>query len=386
MMSSHTLVRVQTHRYTGRVTTLPAALTPIHKKIMSGERLSFADGVALFHAPLLDVGALAQQVCRQRHGLRVSYIINRHLNPTNICRLRCPLCAFSRSVGDDGAYALTVDAVLAAAEAYRAQHPSEFHIVGGLHPDWPFSYATDLLSRLRAQFPDVTLKAFTAVEIDHWAAVGGMPVATCLRALQASGLDGLTGGGAEIFAPRVREIICPGKIDAARWLAIHGAAHGLGLSSTATMLYGHVETVEERVDHLLQLRTQQDASGGFVAFVPLAYHPAHTRLGGSGPTGRDHLHTMAVSRLLLDNIPHIKAYWVMLGLKMAQVALAFGANDIDGTVMEERICHMAGGASPQGVSEEQIRQLIEAMGLQPVRRDSRHRPCAQAKRDMTCRD
>lgn len=353
---------------------LPAELHSIATKLERGERLSVEDGVTLYRAPhLLPVGALAQRSREARHGRQVSYIVNRHLNPTNICHLRCPLCAFSRSPGESGAYCLSIEEVWAAAEAYREHHPAEFHIVGGLHRDLPFTYACDLLAGLRASFPGVALKAFTAAEIDHWAQVAGISVEDCLRALMQAGLDGLTGGGAEIFAPRVRALICPQKISSERWLQIHGLAHALGLPTTATMLYGHVETVEERVQHLLTLREQQDRSGGFVAFVPLAYHPEHTALGGQPTTGRDDLQTIAVSRLFLDNIPHIKAYWIMLGMKIAQLAIAFGANDLDGTVMEERICHMAGGNSPQALSETQLRDLITAGGGEPVRRDSRHR-------------
>lgn len=354
--------------------SLSAKISPIADKVTRGERLTAEDGAALFCSrDLLQVGRLAGQMRERLHGPRVSYIINRHLNPTNICSLRCPLCAFSRSPGEDGAYCLSVPEVVEQAEAYREHHPAEFHITGGLHPDLPFSYARDLLAALHAAFPEVALKAFTAVEIDHWAAAGGMSIEDCLRALMSAGLSGLTGGGAEIFAPRVRQIISPKKVSAERWLEIHGIAHGLGLPTTATMLYGHVETAEERVAHLLALREQQDRTGGFTAFVPLAYHPAHTALGGRPTTGRDDLLTMAVSRLLLDTIPNIKAYWVMLGVKIAQLAITFGANDLDGTVMEERICHMAGGTSPQALSEDELRRLIAAVGGQPVRRDSRHR-------------
>lgn len=349
-------------------------LQPIADKVSRGERLTAEDGAALFRSrDLLQVGRLAGEARERMHGRRVSYIVNRHLNPTNICSLRCPLCAFSRSPGEEGAYCLSVAEVAAAAEAYREHRPAEFHITGGLHPDLPFSYAIELLAELRARFPEVALKAFTAVEIDHWAAAGGMSVEDCLRTLISAGLSGLTGGGAEIFAPRVRDLICPQKVSGERWLEIHGIAHGLGLPTTATMLYGHVETVEERVAHLLALRAQQDRTGGFTAFVPLAYHPAHTALGGRPTSGRDDLLTVSVSRLLLDNIPHIKAYWVMLGVKIAQLAIPFGANDLDGTVMEERICHMAGGTSPQALSEDDLRRLITAAGGEPVRRDSRHR-------------
>lgn len=353
---------------------LAPELEAIAQKIDRHERLSAEDGILLFRTPhLLQAGLLAQRVRERLHGRAISYIINRHLNPTNICRLRCPLCAFSRSNGDEGAYVLTVEEVVAAAEAYREQNPSEFHIVGGLHPDLPFSYALELLDSLRARFPDISLKAFTAVEIDHWAQRAGIDARDCLRILHKAGLDGLTGGGAEIFAPRVRSIICPDKISAERWLTIHDEAHHLGIPTTATMLYGHIETIEERVDHLLRLREQQDRSGGFLAFIPLAYHPANTALGGEETTARDDLLTVATSRLLLDNIPHIKAYWVMLGVKITQLAIAFGANDVDGTVMEERICHMAGGTSPQALSEERLKELIAAGGGEAVRRDSQHR-------------
>lgn len=356
------------------VSTFAPELQPIAEKLQHGERLSAEDGLTLFTSPhLTQVGQLAQRERERRHGARISYIVNRHLNPTNICLLRCPMCAFSRSAGEQGAYCLSVAEVFDAAEAYRSHAPAEFHIVGGLHPELPFQYALDLLAGLRARFPAVALKAFTAVEIEHWAQMAGIEIADCLRALQQAGLAGLTGGGAEIFAPRVRQLICPKKLSAERWLEIHGIAHALGLPTTATMLYGHVETPEERVAHLLALRAQQEQSGGFLAFIPLAYHPAHTQLGGCETTGRDDLLTIAVARLLLDNIPHIKAYWVMLGVKIAQLAIAFGANDLDGTVMEERICHMAGGNSPQALSEATLRRLIVDAGGEPVRRDSHHR-------------
>lgn len=357
------------------VISLAVELQPIAEKIFRGERLSAEDGISLYRSrDPLQVGWLAGNVRQRLHGQHVSYIVNRHLNPTNICALRCPLCAFSRTDGEEGAYCLSIADVLEAAEAYRDHSPSEFHIVGGLHPELPFAYARDLLAALHERFPNVSLKAFTAVEIDHWAQVGGMSIETCLRELMAAGLHGLTGGGAEIFSPRVREIICPKKVSGERWLEIHGIAHRLGLPTTATMLYGHIETPEERVAHLLSLREQQDRTGGFVAFVPLAYHPEHTALGGRPTTGHDDLLTIAVSRLLLDNIPNIKAYWVMLGLKITQLAIPFGANDVDGTVMEERICHMAGGNTPQALSEDELRRLITAVGGEPVRRDTRHHP------------
>ncbi|MHB9025743.1 MAG: aminofutalosine synthase MqnE [Armatimonadota bacterium] len=359
-------------------------LQPIAGKVLRGERLTAEDGLILYRSPhLLQVGRLAQHVRRQRHGERVTYVLNCHLNPTNICRLRCPLCAFSRADGEPGAYCLSVPDVLAVAEGSRSQGPDEFHIVGGINDDLPFQYALDLLSGLRARFPGVALKAFTAVEIEQWARVAGLSIEDCLRALRDAGLDSLPGGGAEIFAERVRRQICPQKISGARWLEIHGIAHALGIPTTATMLYGHVETMEERVEHLLALREQQDRTGGFLAFIPLAYHPGNTGIGGRETTGRDDLQTIAVARLLLDNISNIKAYWVMLGVKIAQLALPFGANDLDGTVMEEKICHMAGGESPRGLAEEALRQIIRDAGGVPARRDSRHR--VQSEASDACR-
>jgi aminodeoxyfutalosine synthase len=354
--------------------TLSPPLQTIADKLDAHECLTHADGLLLWQAPLLEVGWLANREKERRHGRRVTYIINRHLNPTNVCTLRCPLCAFSRGAGEPEAFTRTVDELLQMAEAYRSPDLAEFHIVGGLNPDLPFAYACELLSRLRAAFPGVALKAFTAVEIAHWAQGGGMSTAACLARLTDAGLSGLTGGGAEIFAPRVRARICPGKLSGEAWLALHGEAHALGLPTTATMLYGHIETPDERVAHLLALRAQQARSGGFLAFISLAYHPGNTALGGLPTTGQDDMRTLAIARLLLDNIPHIKAYWVMLGVKMAQVALAFGANDVDGTVQEERICHMAGGQTPQGLPEAALRALIAAAGGEPLRRDSWHRP------------
>jgi aminodeoxyfutalosine synthase len=332
-------------------------------------RYSYDEGVALFRAPLLDVGKLAAAEQARRTGDRITYIRNRHLNPTNLCVLRCPMCAFSRGEGEEGAYCLSVAEALAAADD-GGEPPDELHITAGLHPSLPFTYALELLAALRTRFPNTALKAFTAVEIDHWARGAGISIDDCLRALKDAGLHGLTGGGAEILVPRVRALICPGKVSSARWLEIHGAAHALGLPTTATMLYGHVETVEERVAHLLALREQQDKTGGFTAFVPLAYQPARTVLGGCGTTGRDDLQTIAVARLLLDNIPHIKAYWPMLGVKTAQLALAFGADDLDGTVVAEKIAHAAGAPTPPGLGEPDLRRLIIEAGFRPVRRDA----------------
>jgi aminodeoxyfutalosine synthase len=368
------------------VPTHDPALTAVAEKLASGARLDAADGLALLQSrDLLAVGMLAAHERERRHGRQVSYIVNRHLNPTNVCALRCPLCAFSRDAADPDAYCWSVAEVLAHAEA-AGDPPDEFHIVGGLHPDLPFAYALDLLAALRARYPHVALKAFTAVEIDHWAGVAHCTIEDCLRALTAAGLDGLTGGGAEIFAPRVRALIAPRKVSADRWLEVHGIAHGLGLPTTATMLYGHVETLEERVDHLLRLRAQQDRTGGFLACIPLAYQPAHTALGGQGTTGRDDVQTIAVARLLLDNIPNIKAYWPMLGAKTAQAAIAFGANDVDGTVVDERIGHSAGVTTPRGLTEAALRRLIFDGGGEPVRRNSRHQPLAEGATRNECPD
>jgi aminodeoxyfutalosine synthase len=347
-------------------------LSDLAAKLERGERLSADDGVFLYRdADLLALGALANRVREARHGRRATFVRNLHLNYTNVCTLRCDFCGYSRPDGAPGAFTMALDEAFARAEAAARTGIREIHIVGGLHPGLPFNYYTDLLRGLRRRCPGVHLKAFTAVEIDHLAALSGRPVEAVLADLRAAGLDSLPGGGAEIFAERVRRELCPKKPGADRWLAVHRAAHRLGIPSTATMLYGHVETPEERVDHLLRLRALQDETGGFTAFVPLAYQPGPDRVGGvEGPTAQDDLRAIAVARLLLDNVSHIKAYWVMLGLRLAPVALHFGADDLDGTIEEEKIAHMAGAGSPSGVTAEELSRLIREAGREPVERDA----------------
>jgi aminodeoxyfutalosine synthase len=354
-----------------------AGLSDIADQVARGERLSREDGLRLMTSPhLAALGALANLVRERRHGNRAYYIVNRHINYTNICVNRCRFCAFSRSEGEPGAYLLSVEECLAKAESFRGGEVSEFHIVGGLHPTLGLDYYTDLLSTLRARFPGVHLQAFTAVEVAHISRVARISVRACLERLREAGLGSLPGGGAEVFAARVREQLCPQKLPGSEWLEVMRAAHSLGIRSNCTLLYGHIERPEEVVDHLLALRELQDDTGGFLAFIPLAFHPAHTALAGavSGPTAWDDLRLIAVSRLLLDNLPHVKVFWIMVGLKVAQIALSFGADDVDGTVAEERITHAAGAETPESLTIQELHRLIAGAGREPVERDTLYQP------------
>lgn len=349
-------------------------LAAIEEKVLSGVRLTAEDALALFQCrDLFFLGRLASEVTRRRHGDRAFFIRNQHINPTNVCVHRCTFCSYRKGKFDAEAYTLSLEEVEAKARAF-AHEIQELHIVGGLHPDLPFSYYEDLLRRLRAALPHVHLKAFTAVEIDFFSKIARLPVRDVLLRLKAAGLDSLPGGGAEIFAPAVRERICGEKIDGQRWLEIMEIAHGLGIRSNATMLYGHLESLEDRVDHLLRIRELQDRTGGFMAFIPLAFHPEGNRLPVHHfTTALDDLRTIAVSRLVLDNVEHIKAYWVMLGERLAQVALHFGADDIDGTVVEERIYHAAGSPSEPQLEVRALVRMIRAAGKVPVERDTFYR-------------
>ena len=329
------------------------------KKVETGERLSAADGEFLFspQADLHEVGKLADLVRRRKNGDAAYYNLNLHINPTNVCVYRCPLCAYSRDEGDPRAFTMDEDEVLERARVAEAAGCSELHLVGGAHPRKTFDWHLGVIRGLHAAFPRLHLKAWTAVEIDHFSQTSGRPVRAILADLIAAGLGSLPGGGAEIFDAGVRAQICPGKADAHRWLDVHRTAHELGLRSNASMLYGHVESAEQRVDHLLRLRDLQDAGGGFQAFVPLAFHPANTALSHlRRASALEDLRVTAVSRLLLDNFDHIKAYWISLGVGTAQTALAYGADDLDGTVCRERIHHDAGATSPEGLSVEQLRR------------------------------
>ncbi len=348
----------------------------IKDKITSNKRLSRQEAVYLFNSnDIFSIGKIANEVSERKNGKRAYFIANRHINPTNICVNRCKFCAFSRSKGEDGAYELTIEEIIEKIkDGHRSQfigHDfSEIHIVGGLHPDWPFEYYLNMLSAIKKEFPAIVIKAFTAVEIEHLSKISNLSIEDTLIALKDRGLDLMPGGGAEIFAEDVRNKLCPEKISGDRWLQIHETAHKVGIRTNATMLYGHVESIEDRVDHLFKLRELQDRTGGFQAFIPLPYHPKNTEIGGFYSSGIDDLKTIAVSRLVLDNFDHIKAYWIMLGEKISQVALLFGADDIDGTIIEERITHSAGALSEEGMSREDLIYLIKRAGKIPVQRDA----------------
>lgn len=344
-------------------------------KVHAGTPLSLADGLALYqHPSLMEVGSLANVVRERHHASRTYFNRNLHINPTNVCTAACKLCSFSRRDADaPGAFALTVEE---AVDKLRARldagdKVTEVHIVGGLHDGLPFDYFTRLLSGLKTLAPSIAIKAFSAVEIFFFHRCYGMPIEEILLRLRAAGLDSLPGGGAEILSVRVRKAICPNKCDADEWLEVHRTAHQLGMKSNCTMLFGTVETLVERVEHLLRLRALQAETGGFLAFIPLPFHPENNALGDRpAPTAAEILRTCAVARLMLDNVPHIKAYWVSLGLATAQMALWFGADDFDGTVSEEKIYHQAGALSPQSLSPEAIAALVRAAGRSPVERDT----------------
>ncbi|MCX7013724.1 MAG: aminofutalosine synthase MqnE [Candidatus Sumerlaeota bacterium] len=348
------------------------ALAPIRDKVLAGERLLHAEGLVLSQTPdLFGLGALANHVRERRNGDKAFFNINRHINYSNVCVAGCEFCAFSRRPGEDGGWTHTLDEIFRKAAEECPPGCAELHVVGGLHPDLPFQYYLDMLAGLRARFPHLHLKAFSAVEIDHLARLSGLGVRDTIRRLKESGLGSLPGGGAEIFSEPLRQRICGHKADARAWLEVHRIAHEEELKSNATMLYGHLESWDERIDHLERLRALQDQTGGFQAFIPLPFQTENLRIQGlKGPSGLTDLRVMAVSRLLLDNFPHIKAYWVMLGLKTAQVALWFGADDLDGTVVEEAIGHMAGASTPQALTLADLERLIVEAGRRPVLRDT----------------
>ena len=360
---------------TWQLTIEDKRLVPVAEKVQAGGRLTFEDGLALYRThDLLALGWLANSVRERLHGNVCYYNINRHINPTNVCVAHCRLCAFGRDPNVPGAYTMALEEVFRTAASGSTEAVTEFHIVGGLHPDLTFDYYLDLIRGLKQRFPQVHLKAFTMVEIGYFAKITKLPAREVLLKLKQAGLDSLPGGGAEIFHPRVRKVICDHKTSGQLWLQIARTAHELGLHSNATMLYGHIETEEERVDHLLKLRALQDETRGFVCFIPLAFHPENTALSHlPKPTGFLDLKNIAASRLLLDNFPHIKAYWIMLTPRIAQVALRFGADDIDGTVVEEKIYHDAGATTAQGLRRSELLRLIREAGREPVERDTLYR-------------
>src|SRR5487761_669464 len=363
-------------------------LEPIARKVLAGERLDSSEGVTLFQShDLLAVGWLANHVREQRHGNACYYNITRHINPTNVCLAHCRLCAFGRSPDSPGAYTFAVEEILQRAGEGVREGATEFHIVGGLHPDLPFQYYLDLIRALKRHYPTVHLKAFTAVEIAYYAHMTRLSVKEILDRFKDAGLGSLPGGGAEIFAPATRRKICDHKIGATMWLKVHRTAHQMGLHSNATMLYGHIESDEDRVDHLLRLRELQDETHGFQAFIPLKFHPAHTELGKDtgyrDTTGLIDLKNVAVARLLLDNFPHIKAYWIMMTPRVAQVALRFGADDLDGTVVEEKIYHDAGATAPQVMERQELMRLIREAGGKPCERDTLYRPVTRTEATLS---
>ncbi len=356
-------------------------LAEIASRIEAGLRLSEADAVRLFQSTDLHaLGGLADLANRRRNGDRVSYILNRYINYSNYCILSCQFCAFSRKKRNQDGFELTIDQMVDKAREAAACGITELHIVGGLHPSLPFEYYLDMLRALKSLDPRLQLKCFTAIEIRHLAGLARKSIPETLELLRHAGLDALTGGGAEIFRQEVRDAIARGKETAAEYLDVHRTWHRMGGHSTCTMLYGHVESLEDRVDHLRQLRALQDETGGFSGFVPLPYHPGNNRIPvTSAPTGLDTLRTMAVSRLYLDNFDHLTAYWVGMGLKLAQVALEFGADDLHGTILEEHIFHMAGAQSPQRQTEADMIRAIRETGRVPVQRDTNYQPVRIAK-------
>jgi aminodeoxyfutalosine synthase len=355
------------------------ALRAIADKVERNERLSAADALTLFNSSdLLTIGNLADQSNRRKNGDRVFFAANQHINPTNVCILRntCVFCSFARMPKEDGAYTRSLEEVFAEADAARDNPTREFHIVGGLHPKLKLSYYTDMFRGLKERHPGVHIKALTAVEVAHLARIEGMSTRDVLAAMKESGVTSLPGGGAEVFSPAARATIADRKLTGEEWLAVHREAHQLGLPSNCTMLYGHVETMADRVDHLLALRALQDETGGFLTYIPLAYHPDHNELGeslgrtGTATTGFDDLKNIAVGRLVLDNIPHVKTHWPMVTPFISQVSLTFGCDDLEGTVVFERVYHEAGAGTPMWLSYDQIIELIRGAGKAPVERDS----------------
>src|SRR3989338_8151507 len=349
---------------------MASILERVEQKVQQGERLNREDALKLFKTPdLIGLGRLADQVKRARWGANAHFVINRQINPTNVCVLSCRFCDFATKRGRPNAYEMTIEEVL----AHCSQELREVHIVGGLHPDWRWGYYLEMHRAIKRNFPQIQIKAWTAVEIDYFSKKFRLSVEEVLRQLQAAGLSALPGGGAEVFSERVRKALFPFKIGAPRWLEIHRIAHQLGIPTNSTLLYGHMETYEERVDHMLKLRDLQDETHGFMSFIPLAYQPGKTQVVARQVPATDDVKTIAVSRLLLDNFPHIKAYWVTMGEEIASVALHFGADDIDGTIGEERIMHAAEAASPVSLTRGRLVELIQETGCVPVERDAVYR-------------
>ena len=346
---------------------MDTALIPIWEKVMAEDRLSLEDGMRLFEtSDFPAVGRMADYAKSRRSADRVFFVLNRHLNPTNICVLSCTFCDFAKTKGDPDAYEMSMEEIL----AHLDEETREVHIVGGHHPDWPFERYEEIVRTINQNFPDVQIKAFTAAEIDYFHRRWKVPPEESLARLKAAGLRSMPGGGAEVFSDRVQKLLFPGKAGTDRWTQIHRLAHSMGIHSNATLLYGHIETYQERVEHMLRLRELQDETGGFFAFIPLEYQVGDTHLVPRQASAIDDLKTVAAARLILDNFPHIKAYWVMITEETASVSLHFGASDLDGTIGRERIAHAAKAASPAGLARERVIQLIRDAGKLPVERDA----------------
>ena len=363
------------------------AMNDISQKVYRGERLSCEDGLRLLEGDdILQLGQLADFVRQKKHGDQVYYSMNLNINPTNVCVLTCDFCAFARLPREEGGYTFTVDEIEEKVRQLLPYGLDEVHIVGGLHPKLKLDYFEELIRRIKTLNPSLHVKAFTAVEIDFFAKLNRMSVEEVLTRLKQAGLETMPGGGAEIFSDRVRKLLCPTKISGEGWLRVMRMAHRLGIRTNATMLYGHIETPEEIIEHLLALRTIQDETGGFNAFVPLAFHPEHTDMVHLPPTtGYEDARIFAVSRLMLDNFDHIKGLWTYLGDKMAQVLLHFGVDDLGGTLLEEKIVHAAGAQVPDGLGEQTLIELIHSVGRTAVRTDSsyvpqNHRKATEAQR------
>ncbi len=347
-------------------------LESIAKKVLAGKRLEFKDGVNLYQSnDITGIGRIADYVRRKRHGDKAYYICNQHINYTNVCSNKCRFCAYAEDEGAEKAYTWTVDDVKKNI-LEKIDHPvRELHIVGGLNQNLTFDYFKDMLRMIRSVRPDAVIKAFTAVEIDYLSNLSGLTLAETVNELKDAGLMMMPGGGAEVMSDRIRDELFPKKIGKQRWLEVTRAVHEAGLKTNATMLYGHIETSEERINHLITLRELQDITGGFLAFIPLAFHSENTGLSNlPSTTAFDDLKTISIARLMLDNFDHIKAYWVMIGEKLAQTGLFFGADDLDGTIIEEKITHTAGARSAKGLTRDRMVKMISSAGFIPVERDS----------------
>jgi aminodeoxyfutalosine synthase len=368
-----------------------SALVAIAEKVTAGVRLDGADARALYgSADLLGIGRLADFANRARNGDRVYFSANQHINPTNVCILRntCTFCSFARIPREDDAYTRSLDEVYEEASQAHGMPTREFHIVGGLHPKLRLEYYTDMIRGLKERHPEVSIKALTAVEIAHLARIEKSSIADVLVALREAGLTSLPGGGAEVFGPAVRMTIAERKLSGEEWIDVHRSAHGLGIPSNCTMLYGHVETVDDRIAHLTMLRDLQDDTGGFLTYIPLAYHPDHNKLGaelgreGTATTGYEDLKNIAIGRLFLDNIDHVKTHWPMVTPFMSQIALEFGCDDVEGTVVYERVYHEAGATTQMHMHYLDLVELIRRAGKRPVERDSLYQPVRDTFEDV----